>query len=288
MLQNKESCEECFCHRDNESPVVEYMELPDAAENAVRMFHHSIVFVIKGSVHVSTDIDHVGRTMREWEFVFVPMGGTISYKAAAGSAILIVRMMDPVPECHVFRIDKIAEPLPGGEFDGRIYPLTAGERMRHGIEGLIATLGDGLQCRNYLRTEVAKLIYVLHAYHSREEYLRFFSSVVSSDLEFSEFVRLNWMQHYPNVDTLALAMNMPYHRFVSRFWNVFGVSPRSWMVRRKAQMVYRDICTSGIPLTDIIKKYGFNSPNFHQYCTHAYGESARVIRKRLTAESSKI
>jgi AraC-like DNA-binding protein len=288
MLQNRNTYESCFCHSDEEYPVVEYREFPEAVAKTVQIFHQEIVFVTRGSVHVSTGMDPAGRTLGEWEFIFVPMGKSLSYMAAAGSAILIARMTSPVPECHVFRIDKIAEPLPPGEFDGRIYPLTAGERMRHDIEGLIAKLGDGFLCRNYLQTIVVGLLYVLHAYHTREECIRFFSAVISPDLEFSEFVRLNWVQ-LQSADSLAAAMNMPFHRFLSRFQSVFGVSPHHWLAREKARSIYREICTSGKPLKEIAITYGFTDrSNFFRYCIRNYGSRPGDIRKSLTAGPAKI
>jgi AraC-like DNA-binding protein len=251
------------------------------------MFHQEIVFVTRGSVHIRTESDPVGRTMREWEFVFVPMATSLSYRATGGSALLITRVTGLVPECHVLRINKIAGPLSRDGYDGAIYTLKAGERMRYDIEGLIAKMGDGFRCRNFLQMEVNRLLYLLHAYHTREECIRFFSSVVSPDIEFSEFVRLNWL-HHQSADSLAKAMGMPVHKFHSRFRSVFGVSPHYWLLRQKAQSVYRDICTSGKPLKEIAMNYGFyDRSNFFRYCIHNYGASPGDIRKNLTEGHSE-
>jgi AraC-like DNA-binding protein len=240
-----------------------------------------LVFVVRGRVHVATDLDPAGRTMGEWEFVFAPMGTSLSYRAAAGSAILIVRLTGLVPECHVFRINKIPAPLKEYEQDDRIYTLRAGERMRYDIEGLIAKLGDGFVCRNFLQMEAGRIVYLLHAYHSREECIRFFASVVSPDIEFSEFVRLNWVKHQ-NAEAMAHAMNMSINKFTRRFRSVFGVTPQHWLSRQKAKAVYREICSGMKPLKEVAITYGFTDrSNFFRYCIHNYGAGPGDIRRSL-------
>jgi AraC-like DNA-binding protein len=288
MPQNRNIYENCFCHRDGEYPVVEYVEFPDAETGTVHRFHHEMVFVVRGSIHAMTDIDPVGRTMEEWEFVFVPMGVSFSYRAAAGSAMVIARLTGVEPECQVFRINKAQGTPEKKERDDRIYTLRACERMRYDIESLIAILGDGPMCRNFLQIEVSRLLYLIQAYHSREEVSRFFASVVSSDLEFSEFVQSNWVR-YQSADSMAGAMDIHAKKFTRRFKSVFGVPFRQWLSRQKARAVYRDICSSGKPLRDVARTYGFTDrSNFHRYCVHNYGSSPADIRRRLTAGPPKV
>jgi AraC-like DNA-binding protein len=202
----------------------------------------------------------------------------------AGSAILVARMTGPVPECHVFRVEKIDSPLDPDDYDTGLFTLRAGERMRYDIIGLVAKLGDGFRCRNYLQMAVSSLLYTLHAYHSRREVIRFFASVLSPDMQFSEFVRLNW-EHYQNIDEMARALGMRRSQFSARFRSVFGTTPREWMQRQKAQAIYRDICSSGKPLKEIAINFGFTDrSNFHRYCVANYGTGPGEIRRNLMAE----
>jgi AraC-like DNA-binding protein len=149
------------------------------------------------------------------------------------------------------------------------------------LAGLLETFKDGLRCRQYLKIEAARMLYMLHAYYSQEDCLKFFAQILSPDMKFSEFVRINWMK-YSTIKELAGGIYMTQQQFSNRFRKIFGTTPHEWITRQKSQKIYQDICRSDVTFKEISEKYDFSSQsNFFHFCKHAFGSTPGQIRKSL-------
>jgi len=274
--------EDCHCQKEDNHPVLELREYTSPKSGSVYIFHPEIIFVVRGGMDVTVDGDGSSLSMKEWDFIFVPIGTTLSCRIAENSAVLIVRITSEYPECPAVGMRLSSPPVEEMKPDG-IYSLQANERIRYFIKGFLAVFGDGLKCRNYMKMEVDRILYLIHAYYTIQERVRFFSSVISVDIEFSEFVRKKWIK-YLNVKELSHVMNMSERQFAHRFKKVFGMTARQWIQRQKSQLVYHDICTSDCPIKEIAKKYNFTPGSFVRYCHKHFGSSPGVIRKKLTVD----
>jgi AraC-like DNA-binding protein len=242
------------------------------------LYAQEVFFVLKGSVYISTGWKYE-RTLEEGEFVYLPLGATLHYKAMEDCETLSMRFTDEVPECHIFQVSKIAERIEN-KYEG-IYALKVNENMQHLLSGLLSTYNDGLRCRQYLQIEVARMLYLLHAYYSQQDCIKFFSQILSPDVKFSEFVRTNWMK-FGTVKDMADGIFMTPQQFSNRFRKIFGATPHEWVMRQKAQKIYQDLCRSDMSFKEISEKYDFSSQsNFFHFCKHAFGSTPGQIRKSL-------
>lgn len=276
MLQNKDVHTSCFCYSDHRNSIVELKAFGSASVYRAEVHAQEIIFLLKGSLHLTEERKEQDCRLGEGQFVFMPSGSVLTLRLATGSELMVVRMTAEVPECHIFRVNKISEK---SKYTG-IYPLTANERMRGFVDGLLSAMRDGLKCSIYLGLEVSRMLFMLHAYYPHEECMRFFAPIASPDVKFSEFVRQNHVK-YRTVGELALALKLSPEQFASRFRKVFGEAPREWLQREKAQTIYRDICRSDKPLKEIALEYDFHQSNFIRYCRKKFGASPGVIRSRL-------
>jgi AraC-like DNA-binding protein len=269
----------CFCQRDGKRPAIDYREYVGGETETICTSAHEIIFVVEGSIHMHA-VDAGGqRLMEKGDFVYMPMGVRLTYKASAESAFLTLRLEGMLPECHIFRINKPrCNTIDTSE---ELYVLASNIRVREFVGNLVGTIKDGMTCEHYMKAKVTEMFYLLHAYYSEDECKNFFSHISTPDMAFSEFVRLNFLK-YRNVDELAAALNMTKQRFNSKFKQIFQSSPREWMMRNKSRLIYQDICQSHKSLKEIAFEYNFSaSTNFVRYCRTVFGKSPREIRRDI-------
>ncbi len=281
LKQNLERYKNCYCNKDGRDKVVELYEYPDGEKGTVNVYRQEILFIVEGSAHVAMEGMGMGRTLTKGEFVFLPAGMRLVYDVASGSAMMVVRITGEIPECPVLRVNKSAENVMPYKDWGGIHVLKANKRIRNLVSELLMTLEDGLLCRHFLEGEASRLLFLLNAYYSEEERIKFFSHILTPDIKFSEFVRMNHMK-YRTIADLSEALCMTTQAFANRFKKTFGMTPHKWMQQEKARWIYLDICRSDMTLKEIALKYDFPlSSNFFRFCKHTFGETPGNIRKSI-------
>ncbi len=278
MLKNLELQESCACNNPDRTPVVTIEEFTTDQQGTLNLGAREIIFITNGTVRLTLEDGTTRRRLEKGEFVFMPTGSRIAFDAAAGSAMLRVKLVGKLPECHLFRINRVAKHIE--KYDG-IYALKANERIERFIEDMLGVVGDGMKCEMYMHIEVSRLLFLIHAYYSEEECLKMFSYIISPDVKFSEFVRTNYYK-YKTVTQLADAACMTPQQFSNRFRKVFGTTPHKWMSAEKSQLIYRDICQSNKPLKEIAYEHDFSiQSNFIRYCRNTFGMSPGNLRKKM-------
>ncbi len=278
-LQNVHIHTRCHCY-DAKPKAAELCELDRNTTHTVSLFAQEIVFLIEGHVRLTLENADMVRDLNVDEFVLLPVGENVLYEALEDSTLLIFRMTDEVPECHVFNIAKMSDKCTEDRYNG-IYALTVDKRMRSFLHNFLDTFTDGLKCSQYVQMQISSMLFLIHAYYPLEECIKFFSLILSPDVGFSEFVRLNHMK-YRTVTKLASAMDMTTQQFANQFRRVFGMTPINWLRREQAKHVYRDICRSNLSLKEIALKYDFSAQaNFTRFCHTFFGASPGDIRLSL-------
>jgi AraC-like DNA-binding protein len=253
-------------------------EFPRNEIGSVDLYTQEVLFVIKGRLNLQVNRQYE-LTLGAGEFIFLVAGSVMVYQALEDTETLSVRIHDGVPECHVFQVDKVSGRI-GDVYDG-IYPLKLNNRTESFLATILETYRDGLRCRHYLQMETSRMLFLIHAYYSQEECLKFFAQILSPDVKFSDFVRNNWM-NCNTVKELADGIFMTPQQFTNRFKKVFGTTPYEWMTQQKALKIYQDICRSDMPLKEISERYDFSSQtNFFHFCKHIFGRTPGQIRKSL-------
>jgi len=273
----------CYQGDSAASTIAQYTVTPEE-DLSLRLKTHAMIFVMAGNVRLSTNNIAPDVVIRHDNFVFLPVGAQVTFSTATRSASLMFINLDNVagqiPECDTFRLRRATQPE--ALANTGIYPLKANARIKHFLEGVIRTNGDGLRCSSYVRLLVGQLLFMVQVYYTQEEYTRFYATVLSPDVQFSDFVLKHWRE-YPAVTDLAEALNITPQQLVSRFRGVFGTTPKAWFLARRAEDVYHDICSSHKSLKSIAQEYNFSMPNFIRFCRSSFGESPGAIRKRLDA-----
>jgi AraC-like DNA-binding protein/quercetin dioxygenase-like cupin family protein len=281
MIQNLERFRNCFCNKESGDSIVELLEFAQDKVGVAHIFRQELFFMVKGNAHIAMEGLGVGRRLKKGEFVFLPAGARLACEVAKDSTVLIVRIPSDFPECPVFRMNRTADNVTSHKDPTGIYALKMDRRIRSFVAEIIETVNDGFLCRHFLEGEANRVLYLLNAYYSEEERIKFFSHILTPDIKFSEFVRMNHMK-YRTIGELSDVLCMTPQAFANRFKKVFGMTPHKWMQQEKSRMIYLDICRSDMPLKEIAIKYDFPlSSNFFRFCKQTFGESPGNIRKSL-------
>jgi AraC-like DNA-binding protein/mannose-6-phosphate isomerase-like protein (cupin superfamily) len=281
LIHNIDRYKNCFCNKDSEDKIVELLEFSHEKTEIAHVFRHEILFIVRGSVSVKMEGMTTAQKLSRGEFAFMPAGTHMTCSTSRDTTLLVVRVEGEVPECPVFKLDTSADNVSNHKEPDIIYALKANRRIRHYVDEMIETLSDGFMCRHFLLGEANRLLFLLNAYYPESDRVKFFSHILTPDIKFSEFVRMNHSK-YRTIGEMADAMCMTSQAFSNRFKKVFGVTPHKWTLQEKARQIYLDICRSDMPLKEIANKYDFPlSSNFFRFCKQTFGQSPGNIRKSL-------
>lgn len=272
----------CPCYQRNKEQTVKVVGFDAGNERFVDLRTHYIVAVTKGAIRMSALNSERSVEINSQKIAFLPVGTRLRYEAVEKGMMIMFALdksVGNVPECHTFRFQRSGTALAKKDVEG-IQTLNTNDRIRSFVELAMATEHDGLKCSSYARLLVGQLLYLIQVYYSQEEYTRFYASLMSSDVVFSDFVHNNWKQ-YPAVNDLSRAFNMTTQQFSTHFRKVFGETPGEWIKKRRAELIYHDICTSHLSLKEIAAAHNFDMSNFIRYCRSNYGHTPGAIREQL-------
>jgi AraC-like DNA-binding protein len=268
----------CLCYKDENNQVALLREFDQDTEGVVEIMQQQVVFVTNGSGRITILDSDISRTLKKWEFFFLPGGVRLSCDFKKNTSLLIVRIDSEHSECQFLSKPELTEQ----EIDSRtLNTLVANKRIRDFATGLQETINDGFRCSLYMKTEVYRMMFLFNAYYSLEERKNFFSHILTPDVKFSEFVRLNHSK-YRTVGEMANALFMTQQAFSIRFKKVFGLPPHQWLLREKARNIHMDICKNELSLKQISIKYDFPvTSHFYRFCKKNFGDTPGNIRKGM-------
>jgi AraC-like DNA-binding protein len=274
-----------MCYQNGKKQTIKQQDFKNGETPSLQISINTIVFVLKGRVRISVPIINESVTLGADQLVFLPAGTRIDYTAIEPGTMFFLQidnLTGKIPECKTFRFQRDSNTMQFEESRG-LYPLCANRRIKHALQGLIGTESDGFKCGIYANLIVGQLLFLIQVYYRQAEYSRFYSTVLSPDVQLSDFVYANWKK-YPTANEMADAFGMSVQQFSIRFRKVFGEAPGGWIRRRKAEVIYYDLCSSEKALKNIAQEYGFSMPNFVRYCRDNYDSTPGAIRERLNSE----
>ena len=268
----------CFCYDKKEKPLVDIVVIEQDKKSSETLSNNVIIFALEGALSISLRI-HPSGMLYKGDLAFLPAGDSLQYKAINKSELLVLRLIDSVSLCYNFSFEQLYSDLKVKVTPLSFFPLKANPRIGHFAKGLAEAWRDGLRCRNFLRSEISKLLTMLPIYYSKNELYNFYFPVLSPDAAFSEYVRTHHLQHR-TINELAAAMHLTSQQFTRRFNAIFGQNPHEWLQREKARLIYGEICQTYKPLKEIAAEYGFtDQANFNRFCKTFYETTPGEIRQ---------
>ncbi len=280
-LFNRQEHQRCLAFDHSERPMIEVLKTMKEHEEKREFSRNEIVFMMEGKMEF-TFRNHPQKSVQKGQFIFIPVGGTLHFKAGSKSMALVIRLSDRVRFCQGVMVEQLFEKckVPQGETinPAAIHPLDIKAPLWHFMTGVAAVFSDGLMCRQYFETKVQEFFILLWTYYTKEKLRDFFALILSPDTAFSEYVRANVLQ-YKTVGEFAAGLNMTAKQFTRKFGQVFGHAPHTWMLQEKTRRIQADLMLGEKDNKQIAYEYDFSTVNhLYDFCKKNLGATPGEIR----------
>ena len=249
----------CFKYYEAES---------DTEVEEPQLEYNQLVFLLHGHAVVSCD-EFKERIFRSGELAFLPRLANVTARIRRGSVLMVCTFDLPNNPCDKLALESCWELCRGMEYT--FDPVKVRPQLRQFLDSLAYYLRNGINCEHLHEIKQKELFLIFKWFYPKEELARLFYPMVGKSVDFKAQV----MENYPraaSVEDLARLSGMSRSRFDARFKEVFGMPAGQWMLKQKARYVLHALSLPGTTISDIIFRYGFNSPSqFTRFCRQQFG-----------------
>jgi len=277
----------CFNHDHSKNPQIEVTNYAKGAKVELQIKTNEVVFLLKG--HIKYAFRHYPECdLKEGEILFLPIGYWCDYFVESDATAVIFRLYAPVKLCESYFVERLFDPKEHGANEygqtGKHKVLNMNSRVWHFIHGVVGCIADGIKCKHYFDMKTKEFFLMLRSYYPKSELREFLSLILSRDTAFSEYVRSN-RNRFPTVIALANSMHMTQRQFASRFKDVFGCTPYSWIKEGKTLTIHYQITATRKPVKQVAMECGFVSlAQFTRFCKKELGKTPMELRAEVSCD----
>ncbi|MDR2956524.1 MAG: AraC family transcriptional regulator [Prevotella sp.] len=268
----------CYNYEKGDRPTIERISLKKGQEWEIFPIDNKAIFTLSGSLCFSFG-ENSNKIMEPRKIMLIPAGSEYKCVAETDCELNVIRLHNTKQLCDCFSLDALLKEEKDG-FNNISSLLDINERVNSFLSFLNTCIGDGLKCTYYFELKAKEFYFLLRAYYTKKDLLRFFYPILSKDISFSDLVLKN---HYKTktVQELANVTNYSLSGFQKRFKKVFGVSAYQWMKDERSKSIYHQINSTDKSFKEISEEYGFSSPShFNDFCKANFGLTPGKIRRK--------
>ena len=272
----------CVNYDKREKPDIEVMNFSKGDTDHLLLETNEIIYVMEGRVKYI--LEHRFRSEgRKGIFLFFPIRRDRRMSFPEDTSLLVFRFDRLTMLCENFYIEKLSEDV---RVDNSGLPLDRESlgrletniRLSHFVEGLYDTLSDGIKCCRFFEIKIKELFILLRAYYTKESLHTFFFLIMENETVFAEYVYAHW-HRYPSIKDLADSLYMTNKQFYARFKEVFDTTPRQWMMKARAEIIFREITRTNKQFKLIAFENEFSSESqFTRFCKTMFHATPSEIR----------
>jgi len=262
--------------KKQEMPSIDYVDLKAGQGKEATLLSTEIILVMKGEFILSYD-HFLNRKVTTGKILLLPPGCHFTVRTESCASVLVFRIKEAIRFCEGYSINDIPsrKERPANELNC----LDVKPEIGDFISFLTDSMEGGLRHEEYLRLKAEELLYLLRCYYTTEELEQFFLPLLSSDMQFHQFV-LRCYRKIKTVKEFANLNNCCVSNFDKKFKVAFGTSAYQWMQQKKVDLLYHEINATNKPLRQIAKEQRFLSlPQFNDYCKKHFGYPPGKMRK---------
>ena len=280
-------CDNC---RKTAKAVVEVVKMVKGKTEVVDLTYHKVIFILEGSVELLFK-DEPDYQTEKGKMLFLPAGSQCSYYALEDSTVVFFRIQAPIYLCRDFSLEELyvkvnrkREQAYEPEHNN-LGELDMNPQIRQLVDNINQAIEHGLICHYWLEIKVQEFFLLLKISYTREKIYEFLYLILSSDITFSEQIRLHWKK-FQTAAELAAFLNLTTKKFTMQFTAVFGLTPYQWMLQERARSVLFEVKSTGKLFKEIAVENGFSSESsFTRFCRKEFNKTPTQIRlERLKLE----
>lgn len=268
----------CLYYEKREKPQIEICEISKGKIVDLTVTDNKIICLKEGKINILLN-DTTQYQAKKGKIFLLPSASKCQYQAVVNSTIIIFRIQQPLQLCEVFTIDKLYLEKPKQAIKQQITDLQVNQSLTLFLEGLYSCILQGMKCQNYFNIKMKELLFYLRIYYTKEDLWGFFSFILTSNITFSEHIRLHWQQ-FSTIAEMAQSMNMTHKQFFARFVKSFGTKPQKWLNQQRMILIYSEIKTSKKQFKQISLENGFSHEALlTRFCKKQLGATPTQIRE---------
>jgi len=255
---------------------IDYVHLKAGQKKEETLSSTEIIFVTEGEYFLSYD-HFVDQKIPAGKILLLPPGCHFTLRTENHASAFVYRIKEAIRFCERYSINTITSKKDNP--DKELHFLDAKPVIKKYISFMKGCMEGGLKHEEYLKLKTEELLYLLRSYYSSEELEMFFQPLLSSDVQFHQFV-LRYYREVKTVKEFAELNNCSVSNFDKKFKGAFGTSAYQWMQQKKVNLLYHEINATNKPLRQIAKEQRFLSlPQFNDYCKKHFGYPPGKMRR---------
>lgn len=245
--------------------------------------YNHIVVILEGRFRI--DRDEYSNIFGEGEIVFIPAYSQLKIEALEKSKLLTGTFEMPDDICTTKTMDNLGKLK--SEIEYAFASVRINPPMQQYLDLLMMYLNNGIKCAHLHEIKEREIFLIFRWFYTEEEFVTLFHPIIGKALDFRATVIKNYKQA-KTVDELARIVGMSRSNFDAKFKDIFGIPPKQWMLKRKAQSIRHYISKPGIRIGDVMREYDFESfTQFNRFCRQQFGVSPSQLIKDKDVENGK-
>lgn len=270
----------CFNYENEEYRTIESKTILEKEAWRSKTIEHRLIFITKGILNLRFTNKEIHK-YTEGSLFFIPANQSLSVSAISDSVLVVFRIQKKIQLCANYPLESLRAQMSQNKCsDYEVNSLQFNNILKAYLEQLDSCLCEGIKCKYYCNLKLDELFVLLRVFYSKEQLVILFSSLLSPDISFSDYVIQNHAKHH-TLNELAQSMNYSTSGFEKKFKKIFGVSGYKWMKEQKAHRVFNAICSESKNFKEIALDLGFSSESyFYDFCKTQIGLTPSEIRKK--------
>lgn len=237
-------------------------------------------FLLEGKVSVIVGANGT-QELQAGQMFFIPVDEPFTVTVEADALLLTCQIDQRVAFCQCFTMKSLfglADRLPGEEA-GRIPVLPINAPLAAELDAIRRALDAGLWCDLYQQMKRETLLVLLRGFYTKEQLAYLFRPVLSPDFEFKQQV-FELFPQAANASDLARQFGLPPSSFNRRFRTVFGTPPGEWIIKKRAEAIYRDLMLTELTTVELADKYMLTPNYLIKFCKEHFGATPAELRRQ--------
>lgn len=273
----------CQNYEKGKNAALEIMNIPKGEKIDRTLHDMEIVFMLSGQLTLS--YAKISRMeINPGVILLLPPGGQIKAEIIEDTRLIICRIRGILQLCDCISLAQLCDSK-DKSIKESFHLLTINKHIYKFIELMQDCVDDGLNCNYYFETKMKELFFLLRAYYTKEELIKFFSPLLSHNSRFMNLMYQN--RNAKSVNELIAISMYSESGFKKQFNKVFGTSASSWLRDQKASLIYNDLIGSDLNIKELADKYNFSSvSSFTTFCQSKFSLPPGKIRTRKTEKTT--
>lgn len=219
--------------------------------------HNYILFLLSGTMNVSCNL-FADQTVMSGHTLLIPKEDSFDLEAVTDFRLLIFVFDTPLMKTESRMLNHICHRACNSVYRMLFLPLP--EVMIEQLSLIVNYMKDRKINNTSFYEHLNSLIFILfESYYDWNTVADFFHVILSSKLDFRNFILNNYLEAERNVDRLIELSKLGQSTFHKRFKKEFGTTAKQWLMLQEAEILFTEASVKGTTPAVLMEKLNLNN-----------------------------